>query len=275
MIGREIVDDLLGIDALNYTELQAIKIRRDVDHNIRRLNKLAAKHSRILIPDAYKQARKASTVSLEILGNKKDSKYDPKTDQHSIDNAESQMLGYMVKANNSIRITANQYLMIMKKIADSLLQLQEFGGLTLDEEAALLESIEGAVERGDAQGKVYRNIRNYLKLKLGDTSLINIKGKYWRIDKYSKLVARTEMRRSQSQAVKNACNQWQNDLVQVSNHGTLTIICKPYEGNTYSISGNNRTYEYLDAEPPFHPNCMHFIIPTSEEAIAFTGEDRF
>ena len=38
--------------------------------------------------------------------------------------------------------------------------------------------------------------------------------------------------------IKNMAEEYGNDLIEISDHGTESEICKPFEGNTYSISGN-------------------------------------
>lgn len=87
----------------------------------------------------------------------------------------------------------------------------------------------------------------------------------YRMSKYTELVGRTTMREAQTKATLDACAQYENDLVRVSDHGCDCDECEPYEGKTYSISGRSADYPMLEDEPPFHPNCKHFLSPTSEE----------
>jgi len=85
---------------------------------------------------------------------------------------------------------------------------------------------------------------------------------------YAKAVAQTTFREAQTQATLDQCARYENDLVQVSHHGTDCETCKQYEGKTYSISGNNPKYPKLEGKPPFHLNCRHGLDPTSEEAVS-------
>lgn len=86
-------------------------------------------------------------------------------------------------------------------------------------------------------------------------------------DVYLEMVARTEGRKVQTQAVLDRMKEYDNDLMQVSSHNNPCPICVPFEGQIYSASGNSKTYPPLDDAPPFHPNCEHVIFPTSGPVI--------
>lgn len=273
-ISDDIVADLLSIDLLNYTELKANQIRKKTDANIRRMNTVAVKSSKILIPDAYGVAEKTSVTSLRILG--RDRIKDPelaKAHDLSTEKRIDEMDDFLITANGSIRKTTNNYLFITKQISGALMQLEEFGGgiLSDDDQDFMLDQINVAVDKGVSRGAVSRRLRDHIQHRLGDRQLMEINGRYYRPDKYATLVARTEMRFSQTDATVNTCNQYGNDLVEVSDHGTTTEICEEFEGEVYSISGKDPDYPMLIAWPPFHPNCKHFLTPTSKEAIAFQG----
>jgi len=273
-ISNDITRALLSVDLLDYTEIKANQIRRKVDANIRRLNSIALKSSKILIPDAYNLARKRSVTSLRILGA--DILYDPKLEKAhnlSINKYIDETTKTLISANGSIRKTTENYLFFTRQISGELMQLEEFGGgaISEEEQEIILRRVSRAVTVGKARGSVSRKIRDRIKGLLDDAQLIQINDRFYRIDKYAKLVARTEMRFCQSDATVNTCNQYGNDLVQVSDHGTTTAICEEFEGETYSISGKDPDYSMLIAWPPFHPNCQHFLTPISREAIAFQG----
>lgn len=274
-IAKQISRELLSVDLLDYKAIKEMQIRDNISALVKKLNKLAARHGRELINNAYDEARKIAVVSLEVLGRKPVSGFDPKADANSKQKYLKEMLGFITKADSSINVTADQFLHLSKIISQQIMLLQEFGGFTPEEESTLLESISLAVEKGTSRQRVYARIRHFIQLKIGDGDLIRINDRYYNIKKYSMLVARTEMRRSQSEGVINACLKYQNDLVQVSDHGTDTEICLPYEGGTFSLSGRDNDFDALEMKPPFHPNCQHFLVPTTKEAIEFTGTDKF
>jgi len=76
-----------------------------------------------------------------------------------------------------------------------------------------------------------------------------------------------KLRQKQSEAVKNACEQYDNDLVEISSHGTECEVCREFEGKVFSISGKHPIYPKLKKWPPFCQNCGHSASPTSDIAI--------
>lgn len=88
---------------------------------------------------------------------------------------------------------------------------------------------------------------------------------------YAELVARTKIIEASSQSVIATAVETGSDLVQISSHNTKTPLCAEYEGKIFSISGKDPDFPMLDAEPPFHPNCMHTMTITFREALARDG----
>lgn len=88
---------------------------------------------------------------------------------------------------------------------------------------------------------------------------LEINGRNYQPGKYAELVVRTESRAAHSKATINrlVSNGW--DIVQVTSHSTSCDVCSQFDGNKYSISGNDANYDILPEEPPFHPNCQHLI----------------
>lgn len=80
---------------------------------------------------------------------------------------------------------------------------------------------------------------------------------------YAELTARTRTREAQSLGVVNTVLQYDQDLVKVSDHNTLTPLCKIHEGKIYSITGRTPGYEKYEGPNvvPFHVNCWHVISP--------------
>lgn len=89
-------------------------------------------------------------------------------------------------------------------------------------------------------------------------------GRRWKLDTYSRMVARTTQREAASLGVADRMGQVGLDLVRISDHDTTTPICKPYEGNVFSLTGRTRGYKKLDRPPPFHPNCEHVMGAAAE-----------
>lgn len=73
----------------------------------------------------------------------------------------------------------------------------------------------------------------------------------------------TTTREATSRATVTRLGEHDQDLVTVSSHAHKADECTPYDGNTYSISGQTDGYEQLDVAPPFHPNCAHVLTPAA------------
>jgi hypothetical protein len=268
-VGEQIMLELLSVTVLNYTAAKASASKKKIDGMIKRLNVAAVRQSKIFVRDAYNKAKKIAITSLEVLGRDKEGPDSIHT--KAIDDNVKRTSKVYVEANRSIKVFVNRYFFLLSKAAGGLMKLQEFGNLDAEDEAILLRRIKNAVKGAKSRQAVAPQIFDFFQRRVGEQSFIEINGRHYKLKPYSKLVARTEMRNTQSDGVVKSCNQYDNDLVEVSNHGTQTPICEPYEGNVYSLSGKHKTYPYLDTTPAFHPNCQHFLIPTSDEAIAFGG----
>jgi hypothetical protein len=54
------------------------------------------------------------------------------------------------------------------------------------------------------------------------------------------------------------------DIVQISSHNTTTPVCQKYEGKIFSLRGQTPGLPILDVTPPFHPNCLHILLPRKD-----------
>jgi len=82
---------------------------------------------------------------------------------------------------------------------------------------------------------------------------------------YSQMYARTRATQAHVKATINQSLVEGLNAVQISSHGTLTDICKPHEGQIYSMR------EFIDdpsLQPPYHPNCLHIANPFYDERFA-------
>lgn len=269
-IGSEIVVALLDLTPLNFSEIRAVKTKKKTDSLIRELNQVAVKHTKNFMPDAYHTAQGDSVVALQALGKKPLPVFDDKIHKQTILEDTLNADREYITSNATINITVNTWINLVRNVSGRLLQVREtIAGLAAEEEAFLLGLIDSLEEAGVPRIGVSNQITKFLQKTIADEKLIVIDGRRYNLKAYSKMVARTEMRNSQSNAVINSCNEYGNDLVEVSDHGSITPFCIPFQGNTYSISGTSKVYPQLTETPSFHPNCQHFLMPTSEEAISF------
>lgn len=108
----------------------------------------------------------------------------------------------------------------------------------------------------------------------GITAFVDRAGRHWSLTDYGNMAVRTTARQAEVAA---AITSSENDLWQISSHGTTCPVCAPLEGRVYSKSGldprfpplslafgkvdpngaNDLSNTYLN----IHPNCLHAIIP--------------
>ena len=265
-VQREIAQQLSSVDMGDYRELKAMKVQERINSLIRKLNRSAIRWAKGSIPEAYKESYGISKTRLEILGKEKSGRFDLQRHKYAVMDYIDMTTNDLIRANMSIKNNVNTYLYLARQASMGLSQIQAF---SYEDEEAINELIQDAIEAGERPGYATKLIRQYFQAKIGDGQFILINGRNYNLKYYARLVARTRMRKTQTEAVRRTCEQYENDLVQVSEHNTDCQICLPYEGQIYSLSGRHPTYPMLTDTPPWHPNCEHNILPTSEEAISF------
>jgi len=262
--GKEITKELLRVDLGDYSELTLISIEKNVKAIVDRLNRLCIKWTDRNVPDTYIEGFTKSQTLLNSFGADKDPHFNNDIHRLAIEKHADLTSEGLIKANLSIKINISTYLTLVRQAYKSISQLQAFD---LRDEETIANLLDDAIREGSSRGVLEQKIRVHFKRQLYERKFININGRNYDMIKYARTVARTRLRKVQSEAVKNTCEQYDNDLVEISDHGTKTEICLPYEGNIFSISGKHPVYPFLDTWPPFHPNCMHSAAPTSEIAL--------
>jgi len=263
IMGNKIKDELLRLDALDFTETLAMSVQKNVQELVDKMNRRAIRWSNKATPEAYRDAAEISKTTLNTLGAEKDPLFDPIIHTKSIKDNEEVTEKTLIEANLSINTNIAMYIYLMRQAHDDIMQIQAFD---LRDEEVIARLLDDTIKEGGSRGDLQRLIRQHFNRELYEKKFININGKNYDMIKYAKTVARTRLRTVQSDAVKNMAAQFDNDLIEISDHGTESDICKPFEGETYSISGQTPGYETITEWPPFHPNCEHFASPTSGEA---------
>lgn len=263
---KEIGTTLLSVDPSNFKELNATKAQNKIDVLIRQLNRASIRWTKESVPTAYEKSYVVAKTSLEILGAERDKSFDAKIHKISIDDYIEKTMKDFVTANQSIKNNVRMYLYLARRASAGLMQIQSF---SMADDEIISEIIMDTIEMGEARTYASKRIHEYLRLQLLDGKFINKAGRNFNLRDYSKMVARTRLRQTQTDAVKNTCKEHVNDLVQWSRHANPCPDCAPYEGQIYSLTGKNASYPLLTAEPPLHPNCEHDLSPTSEVAIEY------
>ena len=104
------------------------------------------------------------------------------------------------------------------------------------------------------------------------TGYVDRAGRRWPLDVYARMVARTTTREAMTAGTMNRLTEHGLDLVTISSHDHKADECTPYDGNTYSLSGNAAGYELLPESPPFHAGCLHVLTPAAANLDAFEAE---
>jgi hypothetical protein len=264
--GRELRHLLLSSSVRSSVGSGAVQVR--VRNMVSDLNRAVDQWASPAIDLAYARGSAKARTALEILGRR------PQRGM-TIDRPRmlhDDLMLTLIKANNSIPSIVERFL-AAEQVAGraelefdmSRAQVQEFS--YTEAEDHIQRIARNAVKQDASRQKLTKRIKDYLQDLIGDDDFIEIGGRMYRMTAYAEMVGRTVLREAQSKATLDLCEQYDNDLVQVSDHGTICEECKEYEGNIYSISGTNPDYPALEAEPPYHPNCEHSLLPTSEIAI--------
>jgi hypothetical protein len=277
-----------------YDNEKAKKLKQEIFEKIIKQSKINRLWAGLNMPLAYNQAASIAKERLEKMGTKVKKKKFEMVSSQSKKNGTIRLVSYMNSANEKIRETVTQYFKLLKKTHEKAGTLQNFQLQNLVDDQEILQGtnkiikasiipIERITKTGFAymatpsRGEVQRDIKKLFQKVFGDFDFISItmkngKVRNYKPNSYMKMLARTEMRTIQTQAVKDRCREYQNDLVQVSTHDDPCPLCEAFEGQIYSLSGNDPTYPQFDISFPIHPNCEHNINPTSKEAIAIEKE---
>ena len=134
-----------------------------------------------------------------------------------------------------------------------------------------------------AAGKgAYKALPEFVQVlkREGVTAFVDKAGRNWSLHTYGSMTLRTTSRQAEVLAVLTADPE--QDLYQISSHGSTCAICAPLEGRVYSRSGTDPDFPPLAAafgkvDPAgpddlsnsylnIHPNCLHVLLPWSPAA---------
>jgi hypothetical protein len=96
----------------------------------------------------------------------------------------------------------------------------------------------------------------------GVTAFVDRRGTRWNLERYATMTVRTNTREMVTAGTVNRMAATGTDLIKITRHARSCAICIPYEGRTYSLSGNDRRYPRAQVLPPFHPQCAHVAAPS-------------
>lgn len=261
---RKIRAVLLEGDLSAVSAIEAGRRREMVRKIVKDLDREASAWAMSAIPEMYLQAGRKSRTALEILGKKPRKK--PLSNPARV-MAET-TLDFYLKANRSIMRSAEAFLTMAMEAGrtTSKVSLQEYS-LGQSDPAWLNQAAERAMKEEWSKGELKKAITEHLAGMVENGNMININGRYLVMDSYADMVARTSLRDAATTATRDLCREYENDLVEVSDHGTECEVCEPFEGEVFSLSGKDPNHAAIEEYPPYHPNCLHSILPTSQEAL--------
>lgn len=268
-----IKQQIFSIDVMNYTDVLANKIKRNIDLEVQRLNLESMKWSKVALPESYNQSVAVNKNIMTDAKMKADSNFNTDIHQVTKDKSIESTQMVLLKANKSIMPQINIYLNILKNAHKSLVRadVQEFD---IKSQAVVNEIIRAGLEEQLNLREISKNLARYFRTQFGSGEFIRVKGRNYKMRYYSEMVARTQMRLTQSLATRNISKQYNNDLVTWSIHvqDHVDDLCAPYAGKTYSWSGKSKRFAKIPAIPPTHPNCQHYLNATPEVLIDLEPE---
>jgi hypothetical protein len=276
---------LFRLNPANYSEMNAMALRDDIDKLIYRANLFTYAWAKKSVSKGYDLAEKKTAGILNRMGKEKSQfikvMYGRIDHNGTVQRYIDQTTQDLIDKNGDTKLAVELYIRYVKQASEKLpAQIQEFVSEEFESELDNI-FIEGAkvvprtTKAGDvymaakSRGELLREIKNLFLDNFGKTDFIEIVCKdgvtrHYQFGKYADLVARTRLRQSQTAAVKNTCAEYDQDLVEWSTHSNPCEICEQYEGRIFSLSGQDPRYPPLEEEPPIHPNCEHNIYPVSE-----------
>lgn len=124
------------------------------------------------------------------------------------------------------------------------------------EQAAI--AIAAGDRREDATSGMVADLRAH-----GVTAFHDVLGRRWSLERYATMAIRTNTREMVTVGTTNRLIEQGMDLVTISTHRGSCPICIPYQGRTYSLTGEHTGYPRATILTPFHPNCRHVTTPAA------------
>jgi hypothetical protein len=278
---ERIVGILSGLDPATFTVVENGRALREVKDAAEILNVQVRAWAPGAIRAAYEESADVARTRLELIGAKKSRRYNQARPGRKIEALTKTVLRDFWKANRTIEKTARQFLSLMSisaaGVAKVQAQAQEFDSAEV--KGFIRRTVAGSLRArtGYNAGQAHltskdiaAKIRAKLLEQIGGGDFIRINGRNYNLKSYSELVARTRMRESQTEAVKESMKEFDEDLVEIPRHDNPCPACAEYQGQIYSVSGNSDKYPKLpDGGPPWHPYCEDVMNPVSENALAW------
>lgn len=150
-----------------------------------------------------------------------------------------------------------------------LLQVDQVVGRRTDDifRQVSLEATKGSVLGYKTTSQAARQIKRGLAER-GVTGFVDKAGHEWDMSRYAKVLAQETTHDAFRQGTINRLQEKGHDLVRLSSHSSSCPRCIPFQGRTFSLSGESKDFPSLDearAGGVFHVGCKHVISLAPEE----------
>ena len=134
-----------------------------------------------------------------------------------------------------------------------------------------LESARGAVIGSKTTRQAAQDIRKDLAER-GITGFVDKAGHSWNMRRYAKVLAQETTNGAFRHGTINRLQEKGHDLVRISAHAGSCKLCQPYQGQTFSLTGEDKEFPALSsARGLFHVGCLHVISLAPEEKDRYIG----
>ena len=137
--------------------------------------------------------------------------------------------------------------------------------------AISLEASKGSVLGYQTTKQAAKRIKADLAEK-GITAFRDKAGREWDMGRYARVLAQETTNGAFRQGSINRYQEHGHDLVRISHHAGSCKQCQPYQGQTFSLTGEDKEFPALSsAKGLFHVGCLHVISLAPEEKDRFIG----
>lgn len=249
---------LAGINLTEFQRFRTEELLRQINQEIRFLNEQTTKWAEGAIDVSYFNGVALSRDRLKALAVTDSVNTGALIHRAAVDILTQQTATDLLSANRSIQRNLTRF---VRRTQQQLVQ-----------DKAISQMIAEGIIEGESRRVTSDRILNNLRAQMGQSKFITINGRNFEPKTYAELLARTRTREAVTQGSVNTALQHRIDLVQISVHSTSCVVCMPFQGKIFSISGNDDDFPTLVDLPPFHPNCKHVALPVTRAALRVKEE---
>lgn len=268
--GREIAAALLAL-ADDYSDRAAGATRRLIDRTVTALGLMAARFCKTEIASSHSTASKLAEAAIG-----KDYKLRDIDRKARMERQMEKSLRFFTEAGDSVRRQTGQIIGAIAAAERALAKTDFKLRATIQETEPIgefsfpIEEIIGeTVAEKEGVNYAKRLIKQRLRDKVEEAEFVEAGGRIFGLAYYAELVARTELMNAFTQGTLDTMEEYGEDLAKYLQHDAPCDVCAGFQGEIFSVSGQDPDYEPLTDEntPPIHPNCECALQPVSKTAM--------